>query len=123
MTSELRWYEPDKSLLTTYGEHVTAEDLTTSIEGIIAALDAAKSTVQVIVDWRQTKDYPYFVDLLFPARKLLRHSRLGWIVIVGQSSTVNLWLDLFTGIKSDFRYKVFDTLDDAAQFLRTVVMP
>jgi hypothetical protein len=123
MTSELRWYDPDKILLTTYGEQVTAEDLTTTIEGIIAALDTAKSHVHVIVDWRQTKEYPFFVDLLFPARKLLRHPRLGWIVIVGQSHTVNLWLDLFTGIKADFRYKVFDTLDESAQFLRTVVMP
>jgi hypothetical protein len=122
MTSELRWYEPDKTLLTTYGEHVTPEDLTTTIEGIISALDTATGYVHVIVDWRQTKDYPYFVDLLFPARKLLRHPRLGWIVIVGQSNTVNLWLDLFTGIKSDFRYKVFNTLDEAAAFLRTVVM-
>src|SRR5260221_8834604 len=121
MAGEISWYEPNKTLLTTYSGTVTADELTTTIEGIIATLEAASAYIHVIVDWRQAADYPYFMDLLPPTRKLLRHSRLGWIMIVGQNKTIKLWLDLFAGI-TDFRYKVFDTLDEAAEFLRTVVM-
>jgi hypothetical protein len=122
MAVELRWHEPDKILLTTYSGMVTAEELASSIEDIITGLETTTAPhLHVIVDWRQTTDYPYFVDLLPPARKLLRHARLGWIVIVGQNHTVKLWLDLFSGI-TDFRYKVVDKTEDAAQFLNTVVI-
>jgi hypothetical protein len=122
MTFDLTWHDPNKTLLTTYDGTVTAEELTRSIEGIIGALDESTANrVHVIVDWRQATDYPYFVDLLPPARKLLKHSRLGWIVIVGPNNTVKLWADLFSGI-TEFRYKIFDTLDNAKEFLRTAVL-
>lgn len=121
MAVELNWHEPDKTLLTTYSGSVSGEELSTSIEGIIKSLDSASNTLHVIVDWRKATEYPYFVDLLPPARKLLKHARLGWIVIVGPNNTIKLWLDLFSGI-TDFRYKVFNTVDEAAQFLRTVVL-
>ncbi len=119
MVGELTWYKPGKILLTTYRDSVSAEELTSTLEDIIRRIEAANATVHVIVDWRKTTNYPYFMDLFDPARKLVQHKHLGWIVIVGQSDVIKLWIELFSRV-TEFRYKVFKTLDDATAFLQKV---
>jgi hypothetical protein len=121
MAAEVRWHDPDKTLITIYGEKVTPDELTSTVETINKQITEAGHFIHVIVDWRQTKDYPYFADFLVSGRKLIRNPHLGWIVIVGRSNTVKLWADLFSNI-SNFRYRIFDTMDEVTQFLNTVIM-
>jgi hypothetical protein len=73
------------------------------------------------VDWCKATDYPYFVDFMFPGLKLIRHPRMGWMVLVGESGTLKLWVDLFSNI-AEFRYKIVPSFEDATKFLDTVVV-
>ncbi len=121
MPVDFRWHERDKTFLFVYSGQVTADELTTPIETVIRYLDAAADYVHVIVDWRQATDNPYFADFIFTGLKLLRHPRIGWLVIVGESRTVKLWVDLF-GAVENFRYKIFRTFEEATEFLDGVLM-
>jgi hypothetical protein len=120
MSVELRWQEKDKILLTTYSGPVTTHELTDIIQTIISKLNTAEETVHVIVDWRQATDYPFFADFMFPGLKLLRHPRMGWLALVGESKTVKLWVDLFSHIES-IHFKIFRDVEEAVQFLQTIV--
>jgi len=117
---ELSWQEKDRIILTTYSGHVTPDELTRTIETIIGHVDKAAARLDVIVDWRETTEYPLFADFMFPGLKLIRMPRMGWLVLVGESSTLKLWVDLFANI-SDFRYKIVSTPQDAVDFLHTVI--
>src|SRR5215470_16828701 len=114
MAAELSWFEPGKILLTTYRDKVSAKELESSLEEIYRRLEAASAPVHVIVDWRKTTDYPYFINLFDPARKLMKQPRLGWIVIVGQNDVIELWIELFSRI-ADFRHKTARTVEQAAE--------
>jgi hypothetical protein len=118
---ELRWHEPGKTLACTYSGKVTPEDLTGPLEKIRKHFDDAASPLNVIVDWRQATDYPFFADFMFQGLKLIRHKNMGWIVLVGEDRTLKLWVDLFANI-SNFRYKIVSTFEEATEFLRTSVI-
>jgi hypothetical protein len=118
---DFRWYEKDKTFLFTYSGQVTADELTRPIETIIRHLDVSADYIHVIVDWRHATDQPYFADFIFTGLKLLRHPRIGWLVIVGESRAVKLWVELFETVEN-FRYRIFPTFEEATQFLDNIVM-
>jgi hypothetical protein len=121
MAVALNWQEPDKIFRFTYSGRVEPKELTEPIEVILSHLNKAQHPIHVIVDWRNATDLPFFADFVFTGKKLIQHKNMGWLIVVGRSKIVELWLKLFEGI-ANIRYKVFDTPEEAVEFLRTVVM-
>src|SRR5439155_18650907 len=106
---EMHWHEKGKIFVVSYDGVVTPDELTGPINTIYAHLNSGTNYLHVIVDWRKATDYPYFVDFMFPGLKLIRHPRMGWMLLVGESGTLTLSVDLFSTVAS-FRYKIVPTL-------------
>ncbi len=122
MPINFRWHKQDSILYVEHIGRLTSDELDEAIGAVIRYLDAATRPIHFILDWRQTHGYPLQFSMVSTVMIVLRHTNLGSMALIGVNPSVTFWLEFFKRlIKVD--YRLFDNVDDAAQYLLDIDQP
>jgi hypothetical protein len=108
----ISWLDEPFILCHTYVGDVSAQEIDDALQAGLGAVE--HNPVHFLIDIRASSSIPGSVIRLPGAAQLVKHPNTGWFVIVGTSSLVKFFLQVF--VRN--RFKVVDTLDEAAAFLQ-----
>lgn len=122
MSSEYRWYLPERIIYAQLQGNITIEDLYKGSEAISRYLyESPSESIHLIFDANKMTGIGFNVVPAWGILSYLRHPRLKWIVLFGAkgilANTVKIFASVIeSGIK--LRFHMCDTLDETFIFLQ-----
>jgi hypothetical protein len=120
MPYKIGWHIPGRVIYGVVSGVQTLDELTEANQTVMSMLDEGMRPVHFIMDDSQLKRTPINLKQLQIALAYVRHTRIGWIVLVGKNNPV--LSILVSTLISLMRVKSrrVESLDTAMAFLRTV---
>ena len=119
MSSQSSWYIENCIILVANEGTTTDQELFNVDQQIVNYMNQATAPlVHVIVDNRKLTVLPSvkaFTQLTFP-----KHSQCGWVLVVGPANTLIRFINLIVTNVSQTRNRMFNTLDEALDFLNEI---
>jgi hypothetical protein len=118
MPTELAWYEPEQIILLRAEGDMSLQEMRNLFNDAAGLLDGLDHTVNFIFDGRTLGKLPWTsVNQLEASYQLIRHRNFGWLGMVGVTAAISFWLRMFSKLMG-LRYTKFETIEEAAGFLR-----
>jgi hypothetical protein len=116
MTYEVSWYQPKRVIYLQVSGAFTIRELERAAVFIGEGVRSSVVPVHLIVDVREVKTIPTNVLEIKTINDYLGHDKMGWLIIVGAHSLVNMIAVVISQLMKT-QYRNFKQLDAALQFL------
>lgn len=116
MAYEVSWHRQDRVVYLRVHGAFTIDELKTAAVFINDGVMNGVPPVHLIVDVREVRSIPTNVLEIKNINEYLGHENMGWLVIVGAHSTVNMIASVISRLLKT-QYQNFRTLDSALDFL------
>lgn len=116
MAYEVSWYRPERVVYLRVYDAFTIDELSIAAEFINEGVMNGIPPVHLIVDVRDVRSIPTNVLEIKNMNEYLGHENMGWLVIVGAHSTVNMIAVVVTKLLKT-QYRNFRFLEPALEFL------
>jgi hypothetical protein len=116
MAYEVSWYQPKRVIYLQVSGAFTIKELERAAVFIGDGIRNSAVPVHLIVDVRAVKSIPTNVLEIKTINDYLGHDKMGWLIIVGAHSLVNMIAVVISQLMKT-QYRNFKQLDAALQFL------
>jgi len=122
MSSEYRWFLPERIIYAELSGEITTEDLHKGNEAISRFLyESPADSVHLIFDAHQMTGIAFNIVSVWGILSYLRHPRLKWVIMMGAKRTLVNTIKIFVSIISAatrFNFYMCNHLIDAIAFLQ-----
>jgi hypothetical protein len=117
MPIELSWLLPDKILLSLWSGDITVQDVHVLVEELGIILDAAPHTIHSVIDLANARHVDDEAAYYYFSSRIPRHPRRGRVALVRASFQGVALADVFNRVSDLELFRLFDTRDEARDFL------
>jgi len=120
MPFETKWIVEPYVLLFRQEGVTGSEEFTQSLQAVLDIMNNQIHPVHFVVDLSNVERFSANITKIPAAYEVVRHPHFGWVGIVGSTALISFWMQLLART-SNFRFKLFPTVEDATEFMLEIV--
>lgn len=117
MMIELSWLLPDRILLSRWSGEITEQDMRDLVEELGIILDMAPRLIHTLIDLSETRHIQDEAAYYYFRSRITTHPHRGRIALVQAPFQGAALADVFNRVSAREMFRVFDTREEARQFL------
>lgn len=99
---------------------LTTEEIEQWMHSSLVIFNEQTHEVHSVIDMKDTQRIAANIMKMPSVMRTLSHPNAGWAAVVGTTPLISFWLEVLTHVVK-IRFKIFKTIDEAAEFLTALV--
>ena len=118
MPYKIAWYQQDRIGVSEFEGVLTTEEIRAYMQQAYSMIDAGVPLVHFVIDIRALRKIESVPEALKAVQATPVHPNAGWNIVVGTINPLVTFVVDFLGTLTKSRYRRFDTMPEALNFLK-----